>query len=220
MISVNLVPAARRHAKRRRRHRNVCAAYCGAYGLLLACAVGGVHLLWSGGGAQVGQELASTDADIRRLQRQSDDTRAELATAHATIAANRTVAEQPDWSVILVLLGQTKGEHVVLRSVSVGPPPVPSGTSPQAAAGKSPADVVLEISGIGQNQLAVQQHVLRLEETGLFAKVSLLETGRETFLNGNAIAFRLQCVFDEPRVSKPQNARPTVTSVDAGGIAR
>jgi hypothetical protein len=40
---------------------------------------------------------------------------------------------------------------------------------------------------------------LRLEQTGLFSKVTLLDTGREAFNNTNVIAFRLQCQFGEPR---------------------
>jgi hypothetical protein len=140
MKSVNLIPAPRRDAKRRRKVRNACAAACGGYAAALACAVGVAHLLWSGASAALDGQLASADAEIQRLERQGGDARAELATARATIEANRTVSEQPDWSVLLVLLAKETGEDVVLRSISIAPPfvpsapPPPSGTPAAAAA--------------------------------------------------------------------------------------
>jgi hypothetical protein len=101
-------------------------------------------------------------------------------------------------------------------------------------------DVALEILGVGRTPVAVSQHVLRLEQTGLFSKVALVDTGREAYLNGNAIAFRLQCTFGDPRQQQQsQHAhqqqvgsgpmpgfaggageRAAVTAAEAGGVSR
>jgi hypothetical protein len=64
--------------------------------------------------------------------------------------------------------------------------------------------------------------VLQLEETGLFSKVTLIDTGREAFLGANAIAFRIQCVFGEPAQdkSRQQPAAAGVTAIETGGINR
>ena len=227
MTTVNLIPAPRRDAKRRRRHRNVCAAACGAYGVVLACALGVAHLMWADAGAKLDEELASADAAIQRTQRQADECRQELTAARATVEANRTVAEQPDWSVLLSLLATTTGDDVVLRSVVIAPAAAtPSAlTSGQTAAGAKPAkpaaapEVVLEVHGVGRTQLAVQQHVLRVEQTGLFAKVALLDTGREPYLMQDAIAFRLQCTFGEPK--QQQVSQPgALTATDTGGATK
>jgi hypothetical protein len=229
MKSINLIPAARRDAKRRRKHRNACAAACCAYGVMLACAVGVAHVVCAGDGGGGGGEplpvrLSKAEAEIERYQQQSAAARSELAAAKATIEANRTVAEQPDWSLLLALLAKTTGEDVVLRSVLVAPPPnAPQPTPAAGKAGPAPAapEVVLELTGVGQSQLAVSQHVLRLEQTGLFSKVTLLDTNREAYVSSHVIGFRLQCQFGEPRqpltaspISQPGNA---VTSIDAGG---
>jgi hypothetical protein len=206
MKTTNLIPARRRDAKRRRRHRNAWVTACGAYAALLACAVGMAHVVWGNAGAaeELGGRLTAADNDIRRFERQTAEARVELAAARATIEANRTVAGQPDWSVLLALLAKTIGDDVVLRTVAIAPPPNSAATSAAAANGTRPAanagpDVVLDLGGIGRSQLAVSQHVLRLERTGLFSKVTLLDTSREPYLNGNAIAFRLQCTFGDPR---------------------
>ena len=223
MKTVNLIPAPRRDAKRRRRHRAVCAAACGAYALLLGCAVGVAHLVSPGGGESVEARLAAVDKDIARLERDSSAARAELAVARATVEANRTVAEQPDWSVLLALLAQTTGDDVVLRSISVAPPLASATPAPAAAAAKPLApEVVLEVAGIGRTPLSVSRHVLKLEETGLFAKVVLLDHNREAYLNDNAIAFRVRCTFGEPASQRqqPPPARPALSSVDNGGATR
>jgi hypothetical protein len=229
MKSVNLIPGPRRDAKRRRRHRNTCVAACGAYAAVLACAVGVARIVWGGAAVveELGTRIETAEKDIHRLERQTADARVELATARATVEANRTVAGQPDWSVLLGLLAKTTGDDVVLRAVSIAPPPNVAGPAPVAAgtAGanatqpKAMPDVVLDVGGIGRSQLAVSQHVLRLEQTGLFSKVTLLDTGREAYLNGNAIAFRLQCTFGD-RPAQPAATIPAVTAAETGGITR
>jgi Tfp pilus assembly protein PilN len=206
MKNVNLIPAVRRDAKRGRKHHKVCALACCAYALLLGCGVAGTYLAGSSssGGESIGASLGSTNAEIDRLEKQIAAARTELTAANATIEANRTVAEQPDWSILLALLAKTTGEDVVLRSVLVAPPPnslpLAAPTTPGKTAASPPQpEAVLELTGIGQSQLAVSQHVLRLEQSGLFSKVTLLDTGRESFANTNVIAFRLQCQFGEAR---------------------
>ena len=227
MKSINLIPAARRDAKRRRKHRNACVTACCAYGVVLLGALGLVHVVSTGGrGEPVAAGLAKAEADIERYQQQSTAARSELAAAKATIEANRTVAEQPDWSILLALLAKATGEDVVLRSVLVAPPtnaPMSAAAAPGKPGAPPPApEVVLELTGVGQSQLAVSQHVLRLEQTGLFSKVTLLDTNREAYVNSNVIGFRLQCYFGEP-ARQPQAAIPTpqpgnsLTTVDAGG---
>ncbi len=58
--------------------------------------------------------------------------------------------------------------------------------------------MVLSISGLGRSQPAVSQFVLRLEAMHLFARVTLLDTNRETFLGGEALGFRIDCSLDDP----------------------
>ena len=225
MKSVNLIPGPRRDAKRRRRQRNTCAAVCGAYAALLAGAVGVAHLTLSGTGRALDEQLADADADVRKLDASAGQARRELASARATVEANRTVAEQPDWSVLLALLAKTTSDDVILRGVTIGPPVMSA--SQAAATGpalkKGQPDAVLEVMGVGRTQLAVSRHVLRMEDTGLFSKVMLVDTGRESFMNETAIGFRLQCTFGEARQVQQTQPRPAVTSTAdgaPGGIGR
>jgi len=56
---------------------------------------------------------------------------------------------------------------------------------------------VLEANGIARTLASAHRFVRDLEKTGLFARVSLLDTTREPFLTEGAIAFRLECSLDE-----------------------
>jgi hypothetical protein len=232
MKSVNLIPAPRRDAKRRRRQRRACTAVCGAYAIVLAGAVGFTQLGWRTGGHSLGERLSATDAAIQRLEHQTAEARSELSAARATVEANRIVAEQPDWSILLALLAKTTGKDVVLKTITIAPPttlatPASNAANGGAVASKSTPEFALEVSGVGRTPLAVSQHVLRLEQTGLFSKVALLDTGREAFLNENSVAFRLQCTFGDGRargtpsptiVSVPPAAE--VSNLDAEGVTR
>ncbi len=233
MKTTNLIPTPRREAKRRRGQRNACAAACGAYALLLAASLGVAHLVGPGGSESVEARLAAVEQDTTRLERETAAARAELSAARSTLEANRTVAEQPDWSILMGLLARLTGEDVVLRSISVAP----SVASQNVAPGKAPAvpaETVLEVAGVGRSPLSVSRHVLKLEGTGLFAKVVLLEHNREPYLNNNAIVFRVQCTFGDPATAHrlpqwqqpPQlhkalpEPQPSLSSVDPGGATR
>ena len=89
------------------------------------------------------------------------------------------------------------------RTVAVAPaapPPAAAGAGGIAAppvAAEEVAPFVLEANGIARTLASAHRFVRDLEKTGLFARVSLLDTTREPFLTEGAIAFRLECSLDE-----------------------
>jgi hypothetical protein len=48
---------------------------------------------------------------------------------------------------------------------------------------------------VGRSQAAVSQFVLRLEQLGLFDRVTLLDTRREPFGADSAVGFRAVCIM-------------------------
>src|SRR5665213_937838 len=164
MQGVNLIPASRRDAKRRRLHTRWCAAGCAVYA---AAALAG-------------------------------------AVARTAMDADRQIAEQPDWSHLLGVLARQSGDQIVFNSCAVGPnlqaDASPAAVPPAAktpGSGASRTALALTVSGFGRSQLAISQFVLRLEKTGLFARVAV-QTHRETYLGGEAVSFQLICSLDEP----------------------
>lgn len=217
MKSVNLIPAPRQVAKRRRVHLRRCAAMCAAWAVLLVVAAVAIRVVWGGDGdAQAGDRLAAVSDDIARTERAMAETRNQLAAAQSTLRAHEAIANQPDWSILLAVLARKIGDDVVLKGVRVHPAgasasaartdprrttvmAAPGAGGPGGAGGPiAEPPFVLEASGMAKTHAAANRFVLELEKTGLFAKVTLLDTAREPFLVGEAIAFRLECSLDEP----------------------
>ncbi len=55
----------------------------------------------------------------------------------------------------------------------------------------------LTLAGMGRSQAAISQYVLRLENTGLFDRVTLIESKLAPFGGGEAVSFRIGCTLGE-----------------------
>jgi hypothetical protein len=227
MKPVNLIPARRLIARQRQRHVRRCIVICSSWAFVVAgvCAVG-LGVVPGGGVGEAGaaalpERLERAVKDVESGQQLITAAREELAGAQATLRATRSIADQPNWSTLLSLIGRATGDDVMLRTFELQPQaPIGSGAvtaaapkanGRQAAASTpapKPAGFVLSASGLAQSQLAVTQFVLRLEKVGLFSKVTLLDTSREPFREGEATSFRLECVIDPapPAATAPATA--------------
>ena len=212
MNGINLIPAPRLAARRRRQHLCYCAAGCAAWAVLSLAAAGLAHAVWRPGDPQVAQRLAEVNQETQKTERTTAALRTQLAAAQSALRANQAIACQPDWSIMLGLLGHQVGDRVVLKSCNVRQAtarvaaPSPRRAEPRRPGGRAepePAAVpeappfVLEASGIAVDHASANKFVLRLEHTGLFSKVTLLETAREPFFDKNAIAFRIECALNQ-----------------------
>jgi translation initiation factor IF-2 len=137
------------------------------------------------------------------------------------VEANRTVAEQPDWSVLLALLGNVRGEDIVLRSVSVGPAPVPP---------PPPVEVRRELLKVGESltvaELAERMRrksgevIKALLDLGVMRMVNDLLDSTEAKLVADRFGFDLEIrsaegeVLDEEEQDPAQmSPRPPVVTV-------
>jgi hypothetical protein len=229
MNSVNLIPAPRLAARKRRVHLRRCAAACCGWAVASALAAGAAHAMWRPvDDPQSDERLAVVSDDIERTERAIAGVKIRLAAAQSTLRANEAIASQPDWSILLAVLARGIGDDVVLRSchvhpaganggrvdgrraVAVAPPVAPSpaapvpavgvgaGTSATVTAAEEALPFVLEASGVARTLASAHRFVNDLEKTGLFARVSLLDTTRDSVISDGAIAFRIECSLDEP----------------------
>jgi len=216
MKSVNLIPAPRLVAKRRRVHLRRCAAGCAVWAVMSVIAAGATQAMWrTAADPQAEERLALVADEIERTDRAIAATRAQLAAAQSTLRAKEAIANQPDWGVLLAVLAQSIKQDVVLKNCHVHPAGrrpgevrrapaavAPSASSSTGAAAES-VPFVLDANGMAKDLEAAHRFVSDLEKTGLFARVTLLDTAREPFINGDAIAFRLECSLDEPAAGSP-----------------
>lgn len=227
MKTINLIPAPRLQARRRRVHRLRCAAGCLAYAGVLGIATAISHAVLETADPQLQNRLTAVGLTIDQTSRSIASTRAQLDAAQSTLRASRSIAEQPDWSALLALLASKSGDEIVLKGCAVRPrePERPAVAPDPRKPGPKPAPVppsepvmIVALSGLGKSQQSISRFALRLEETRLFGRVTLLDTNRETGDRPDAIGFRIECALDDPGTSAPKvidGGPPRATSVQA-----
>ena len=197
MVSQNLIPAYRLSGKKRRKRLRRWLYVCAGYTLLMLAGFGVAESVLGSGGRAVNEEFGRTKLRITNTAEQIAELQQKLLHAQRLQAANRVLADQPDWSLLLATLSQTLGDDVVLRSCQLKP--ASETTTPFGALSGPATDphggFVLDIRGFGRGQAEVSRFVLRLEETKLFKEVKTIKSSRGGFLGKDAVAFHLECLL-------------------------
>lgn len=203
---VNLIPAHRRVAQLWRRRTRSWGVAVAIYALAIGGVWAGAHVVWSGSDRALARDLAEVNTQLEDAQRMVTQLRPRLAEAQTTLAATRSVGTKPDWSLLLGVLARLLGEETVLTACELEPVitaaptasvKLPGQDAKPSAVGPSQAvrRYVLRLRGLGRTQSAVSDYVLRLEQAGLFEKVTLIDTRTEPFMDGHAVAFRVECLL-------------------------
>ena len=200
--AVNLIPAQRLKARQRRRRVERWTAGTLSYGLALVGVSCVLHLMSVGGERAVATELEQTRAKFQAVNAAIEKIQPKLAEAQTTLVANRSIGGQPDWSILLALLAELLGDDAMLVSCELKPLTDDwsgdrSESLREPAKATMAAQYLLRLAGLGQTQAAVSNYLLRLEQTGLFESVSLIETSTVPFHTGSAVAMRIECVLSE-----------------------
>jgi Tfp pilus assembly protein PilN len=200
--ALNLIPVTRLEARRRQTATHRWLVGGAAFVALLIALSVFVQLRWGGEPADLAQDLSQATAQTEQTRRQLRQLQAELAAVERRLAANRAVTNQPDYAVLLALFARQLDDQVILRScafepIPIDPPEVSRSrdAADDADAADLPPGFSVQASGLAANQRAVSAYVLRLERTGLFHRVRLVNTRREptNFGSGRAIAFEIEC---------------------------
>lgn len=203
MQRINLIPAHRLAARGRRARFRAWCVGCGGYALLLIGLCFIARLNW-------GKDTRALGADVEHLAQRNSELnasikmeRAKLAEVLAETRTLKTVTEQPDWSILLTLLGLQIGDDTVLSSVRLEPAKSATTTREPTADQIHPRRFNLELQGHARTQAAASQLVQRLQDTKLFDDVKPLRSGRETFAGNEAFTFHLQCLLGEGGKAQP-----------------
>lgn len=188
MRNVNLIPAARQRARRRRQQIKWCAAVCVAYGVVSVVAGAAVVLAFGGRDPSVARELAAVEQDIQKTDQSLAQAQADLTRARTVLAATRQMCDRPDWSQLPALLAQAGRDRVMLRTCELSP-------AGAGEAGVPGGPFTLVASGVARTPADAQAYAIRLQQTGLFDRVTLADTHREPFAGLDASAFRIECTL-------------------------
>jgi hypothetical protein len=205
MRSVNLIPAARRQARRRRKTVRHWAVGCVVY----LAAMGATYLFcadtFGAGSLPVESELVRTGRNVDQSARKIAMLESKLDALRMKLAANESVGNQPDWGLMLSMIARKTGPFVVLRNCRLEPIGEIdeqgreqkidiASISPQRAGGIE-GGYRLVLEGVGKDQTAVWEFILALEKTELFQEVRLVNSQMEIFNAERAVGFHLICLL-------------------------
>jgi hypothetical protein len=167
--NLNLMPAARVQAgRRRKRVRAWLVAGC-VYGLLLG-GVWGYSAFRAAQAGDVGDEL-------RALNDRIDLTKANLKTVEGKLLVAKREAEaamevrvHPDMSILLRLIAVHASKEITLERIDLRPAPVGSAKSDLAA----PNGYVVRLSGLASSQNEVPRFARDLQDLGVFESISIV----------------------------------------------
>jgi hypothetical protein len=235
MICVNLIPMHRRQQRRLRARRSGWVMAASVYAVLLIGSYGIWRWVWSDD-ADLGSKVARIQEEIDDASRNMDRVSFSLNETRVALLIEQSVNGQPDWSMLLAMLADLRGEDIVLKNCLVDAasetirerPPETTVVGVVAAAPQvaSPERAVVRLQGYGRSQAVVAQFVLRLEQAGLFDDVSLVKTNREPFMDDHAMSFQVDCQLkvgipdakgDAKRDAERDPPSRRVAGADAGG---
>ena len=188
MSSVNLLPAYRVQAAMKRRTMLAWSFAITGYTALLLCACAAFRATWivehgaSETLVELQAQLAAEQAGIRTVT--SANRRSEAVLKAASIAS-----DHPDWSIVLAMLAQSRGDGVKLEQVSMTP-----------VTGKS-RGMMFKVTGVGATRIEVASFVANLEEQGLFDSVVAVETRAKERGESREYSFELSCEISESKTN-------------------
>lgn len=199
MSPINLLPQALQARRRQRLFRRRWTWVCAAYATVLGLAALAVRLNQRLDDHYVRAEIARATADADTLEGRQEN----LSVAFRKLADERVLRDivnsPADYGQLLAILRTSMDGKAVLTQfrceLAAGAAAKPAGPgTARADLLANPVQLKVELSGLVREQPAVARLVQTIRETGLFDDVRLVKSSREGFLDGNAYAFRLECV--------------------------
>jgi len=205
MNDVNLIPAERMAAKRRRARVALWVVACGVYIVLLAAGSLAACVLRPGRDRGLAEQLTAAEKQLKQDNQVMLGLRRTLAETTAAVETTRAIREQPDWSRLLAGLSQELGQELVLNRFqfvamredgkALMEPWSEALLAKPLLALVTKHRYQLVIQGFGRTQESVSRFALALEGIGLFERVRLINSSRQTLLSGQAVAFTVECRF-------------------------
>jgi Tfp pilus assembly protein PilN len=204
MKRLNLMPSARRESLARRERTRWWGVFLAAWALVCA---GSLLLIRAGAPTEAEPARGRLDqlaSKIAALEKTDAGLRVTLAEWSRRAEAGRAVGHWPDWSRLLRLLADRRGNDVALSSITLEPPASGAARRGDAA---TPAGFSLVVEGVARGQAAATSYVLRLEQSEVFDRMTLAETRSRDFRGEPAVGFRLEAELGRPGKQEKPDAR-------------
>jgi len=201
MRSFDLTPSWRHEARRR---SGKLRFWCATAGLYCVATVAGVIWVQMLSTVEPDQSdvLTKLNERIDTAQREVVQVEQDLERLRPAMQISQALANRPDWSVLLALLAELRGDSVVLSRCTLDAASNPNLSTAESDTGDPlqqarRAGFELELEGVANSQASVSQFVLDIESTHLFSEVVLVETSRTEVRKRDVVAFQVKCTLSD-----------------------
>lgn len=201
MNHVNLLPLRRQLNRARSQRIRAWSMVLGAVAVLCAATYGGCAFVFADSNGPTAAEFSSAARELSQCNGEASRLKAQLAGVQREVYSAQSLSEQPNLSLLLGLVSRTADERIILsRCELTESQPAEKGAEAESA---NIEGAILRLDGFGKTQAAVAAFVLQLETTGVFDRVSLLQSHSQPVLGADAAAFRIECAMQPKKGVTP-----------------
>lgn len=193
MVVSNLLPLPRRRLLARQDRTAKWAIAVAVYTIGLGCLWLGSRQYVAGGRSGLERRVASIQTEKAGVESAITGLREKSSRVQASLATARSIADHPDWSVLLSLIATIRGSDIEVDRIALGPKKIEA----KPVAGKSAKGVWVRVSGLGKDHQAIAQFALRLEGAGLFERVALSDARKNASEPEGLVGFEIEAQIDE-----------------------
>ncbi|MBX3390021.1 MAG: PilN domain-containing protein [Phycisphaeraceae bacterium] len=194
MISANLLPAShRRHLSRQDRTAR-WSIVIAVYAVVLAVLWLGSRQYVAGGRFGLERRVAAIDAEVAGINSGIAGLKEKAVRVQASLSTARSIADHPDWSVLLSLIASLKSADIEVDRVALGPRTAEA----KPGGAKSVKGVWVRLSGFAKDHQAIAHFALRLEGAHLFDRVALEDARKNAAEPEGLVGFEIEAQIDEP----------------------
>ncbi|MBL8876495.1 MAG: PilN domain-containing protein [Phycisphaerae bacterium] len=197
MVAANLLPAQRRRIFARQDRAAKWTVVVAIYTVLLSCLWIASRQYVAGGRAALERRVASIQTEKAGVESAITGLREKSAGVQASLATARSIADHPDWSVLLSLIATIRGNDIEIDRIALGPRKVDAKPEPKSTPAKTTKGVWVRVSGLGKDHQAIAQFALRLEGAGLFERVALADARKSTAEPEGLVGFEIEAQIEE-----------------------
>lgn len=200
MMRINLLPTTRRNAAQRIARVRRWTVGISAGTAVVAASLAGGRAAWPDDRAQLRDEELTLKTEHIDLLKQVSSLKKEVNQKIEAIHAANEIGNAPDWSILLALIADRTGKHIVLTSVAIEhntPNASASTKANKAQVEQTPPSISLVLSGVGTSAHQVSLYSVRLEELSLFERVVIEQSARSATGQLGSITFTIRCRLDE-----------------------
>lgn len=225
MMSVNLIPKAKRLRQQARRRREQWIRFLRFYAIVLAGGCALAMLPAHAAPPSLDSSIARVDRRIETTTKALDESRRQLGALGKQFDLARAVGEHPDWSMLLGAIARARADDAVLESFDLSLARVEDKGIKSDAAKPPPPNakplqrdiVFVKLTGLCSSPASCFQFAHALEQLALFERVVVKDTRSQLLGAMPATRFEIEATASAAPVPLAAPIAPAQPQPTTGG---